>query len=72
MTDIELYGWHIISGESNAGFDVSHIVPANDLREHTLNSVCWCEPELDEIDFLVIHKSADKREYYETKNRQSN
>ena len=45
---------------------LTHIYPVNDLREHTTSGAeCWCDPEIDEEDNLVIHNSADERESYE-------
>jgi hypothetical protein len=50
-------------------FNVLHIVPENDLREHDCTPDCWCRPtfdqgELDEND-LYIHNSMDGREAFE-------
>ena len=43
-----------------------HVVPVNDLREHVTDGTeCWCHPEYDDIDCLVIHNSMDDRESYE-------
>lgn len=47
-----------------------HIIPSNDLREHTTDNgiACWCQPEQNE-DGLIVHNSMDKREQFETKIR---
>ncbi len=43
-----------------------HIVPLNDLREHTASSKCWCHPrEDDEVADMFIHNAMDQRELYE-------
>jgi hypothetical protein len=41
-----------------------HTIPADDLREHTESSACWCNPREDEPG-LWIHNSMDRREEYE-------
>ena len=40
-----------------------HVVPTNDTKEHTLNSVCECAPKL--VEQLLIHNSYDGREAVE-------
>jgi hypothetical protein len=40
-----------------------HVIPTNDLREHSMGVDCWCNPEVD--DLVVIHNSMDERESYE-------
>jgi hypothetical protein len=50
--------------------DIWHVYPINDLREHITDGVeCWCRPEYDEDENLVIHNSADGREQFETGER---
>ena len=45
----------------------THIHPVNDTSAHiTDGSKCWCDPTVDEEDFLIIHHSHDQRETYET------
>jgi len=46
-----------------------HVVPVNDLREHSTDSdvPCWCRPEED--DGVTVHNSMDGRERYETGER---
>lgn len=47
----------------------THVVPLNDLREHTEDATCWCDPRVDEELNLVTHNSADNREAFETGER---
>ena len=51
-----------------------HVVPENDLRDHSCSRDCWCAPTLEGTDpetgqpylsILVIHNSADGRELVE-------
>lgn len=42
----------------------SQVVPIDDIREHDLSENCWCQPEMHELGILV-HNSADRREFYE-------
>jgi len=43
-----------------------HVVPLNDLREHTANADCWCEPSEEyEWPGVWVHHSMDRREEYE-------
>lgn len=59
MTNDELFDG------SNAHL-MTHVVPINDLREHIRDgNQCWCDPEYDDIDCIVIHSSMDERETYE-------
>lgn len=47
-----------------------HVYPTNDLREHDTSSLdCWCNPEFDNRNNLVIHHSMDGREAFETGER---
>ena len=49
---------------------VWHVIPINDLRDHeTCGMDCWCNPDYDEEDNLLIHNSLDGREAYETGQR---
>lgn len=57
--------WKLIGFASEAGNFVQHIVPTDDLYEHELMPSCWCKPEIDPVDFLAIHNSADNREAFE-------
>lgn len=41
-----------------------HVIPLNDLKEHEEEGEdCWCHPEVR--DDLIIHNSADGREWKE-------
>ena len=45
-----------------------HILPVNDLEQHTEDSTCKCNPELqiiDNGDMMIVHNSFDKRELKE-------
>lgn len=46
-----------------------HVVPTNDLRPHVEKGLrCWCQPDIQQHDngnVLVVHNSADGREFYE-------
>lgn len=45
-----------------------HIFPLNDYIEHNTDGLnCVCEPKIDWNDMLVIHNSADGREFREEK-----
>lgn len=45
---------------------VVHVSPADDLREHSRSTDCWCHPSPDdECENMCIHHSADRREDYE-------
>jgi hypothetical protein len=47
-----------------------HVAPVADLRKHLTSRDCWCKPVIDEEYFaIVIHKSMDEREAYETGKR---
>lgn len=61
--------WEVITSESEAGGDVTHIIPTEDIRDHTLRGDCWCDPRLDYEYWIAIHNSADGREQFETGER---
>jgi len=44
-----------------------HVVPLNDLKEHTLSADCDCEPTVEVVGarLLYIHNSWDHREFFE-------
>jgi hypothetical protein len=46
-----------------------HVTPIDDLREHLLLQQCWCRPKVldddDGTEPLIVHNSADGREYFE-------
>jgi len=44
-----------------------HVTPIDDLREHTLTMLCWCNPRRDREEQCVVgHNALDQRERYET------
>lgn len=49
--------------------DIYHVVPIDDLREHStdIDKPCWCKPRED--DGVMVHNSMDGREKYETGER---
>lgn len=63
--DIPENGWEHYTGTSKTGLKVTHVTPVNDIRPHTYSADCWCEPEINKLDHIVIHNSADQREAYE-------
>jgi hypothetical protein len=43
-----------------------HVIPLDDLREHTASVGCWCKPTEDcEWPDVWVHHSMDRREDYE-------
>jgi hypothetical protein len=46
-----------------------HVLPVNDTIEHLELRQCWCRPRVEDAEDgsepLVIHNSADGREYFE-------
>lgn len=46
---------------------VIHVLPRNDLREHSASTLCWCKPACDRegAGFVVVHNSMDGRELVE-------
>lgn len=51
-------------------FDNFHVIPLGDLKKHAKSFDCWCNPGIrnEFAPFVVVHKSADKREYSEITN----
>ena len=46
--------------------ELIHVMPQNDLREHTCSVDCWCHPTPDaDNDQVMVHHSLDQRESYE-------
>jgi hypothetical protein len=44
-----------------------HVIPLEDLRDHTTSTDCWCCPtEEGDCSGVWIHHSLDNREKYET------
>jgi hypothetical protein len=52
----------------------AHLVPDNDVFQHTLSRDCGCRPQHDLTadDFVFGHRALDGRECYERGDRQSN
>jgi len=50
---------------------MTHILPVNDLKEHTENTTCECEPKIiiGNGEMIVIHNSFDHREIIEDVNQ---
>lgn len=48
--------------------DRFHVIPVNDLREHSTDKPCWCRPKEDEHG-VIVHNSMDGREKFETGER---
>ena len=44
-----------------------NVIPINDLKEHTENSTCECEPKviIENGEMIVVHNSFDRRELIE-------
>ncbi len=61
--------WEVITSESEVGGKVTHIIPTEDIRDHTLRGDCWCDPRLDYENRIATHNSADGREQFETGQR---
>ena len=36
--------------------DTQHVYPVNDLREHVMNSQCWCNPTVDDGREAIVHR----------------
>jgi hypothetical protein len=51
--------------KSDCYADRLHILPLGDLRTHDRSPNCWCEPSIEEEGKLIIHNSADGREFFE-------
>lgn len=49
-----------------------HVIPLNDLKEHTEDSTCECQPELImvENEMLFVHNAWDNRELIEELNEE--
>lgn len=44
----------------------SHVFPIEDMFDHYLDGrECWCNPDYDEENHVVIHNSMDMREFFE-------
>jgi hypothetical protein len=51
--------WEVIKNE----IDETHVIPQRDLKPHTENAGCWCQPFDDEG--IWVHNSLDQREAIE-------
>ena len=51
-----------------------HVVPLNDILEHSNDSDCWCDPEVNIVgaDLVIVHNSFDGREERETEGQWTN
>ena len=58
--------WMSITGVTDSGGLVTHVLPIDDTHEHELSSDCWCEPYLDHEHWVATHHSADGREAFES------
>lgn len=45
-----------------------HVIPMNDLQPHEDDLDCWCMPEINHDENLIIHNSLDGREKVENAN----
>ena len=47
-----------------------HLIPANDLRLHSMDFECWCSPDIQGLvaPFVIVHISADGRERFDIGN----
>ena len=61
---MNLGGWDLHPTDPATG-DI-HVTPVDDLREHELQPLCWCNPRRDrESQDVVIHNAMDQRERWE-------
>lgn len=46
---------------------ITHILPVNDIEQHTEDSTCKCNPTVtfENGEMIIIHNSFDGREYIE-------
>lgn len=65
------------AGGAVGALQMIHVLPINDLKEHEETTTCWCNPKVEFSDpetgeaheGLVIHNSADGREFVEQAER---
>lgn len=69
MDDLGQAQWLCITGLSESGNTVSHVIPQHDVREHEETAGCWCQPALDYEFMVATHNSADERERFEAGER---
>lgn len=58
---MDLHGWVVVARKDIYS---THIMPINDMRSHSADHSCWCEPTLNDEEAWV-HNSNDGRESYE-------
>ena len=46
-----------------------HVMPVNDLKDHTCSEDCWCKPTKDDEYDIYTHHSLDGRELVENGER---
>lgn len=47
-----------------------HVVPLNDVSPHRPRVTCWCQPQRDEKEpLVVVHFAKDGREQFENRER---
>lgn len=62
--------WRTEKQNLGGGIVLVHVVPIDDLREHSLDG-CWCVPTLEEGEPVLVHHAADNREAFETGERKA-
>lgn len=64
---IKVGGWYVVSTES----DEVHVLPKNDIVEHTQDDECICGPKTTYLDKgkLITHASLDGREIEEQRRK---
>lgn len=62
-----MIGWQLITWfDGDACIIVQHVMPIDDLREHTEDPACFCAPTEDaDTAGLWVHHALDQRERYE-------
>lgn len=64
--------WSRCIGDTHGVTEDEHVVPIDDEIGHDLMRNCWCQPFVEVsacgCHAMVIHRSADGREYHETPN----
>lgn len=60
--------WEIVYGPPEW-----HVYPLGDTFEHVVEGFsCWCSPDIEDDDMLVMHHAHDQREKYERGERKKN
>lgn len=55
------HGWIVITAPGKS----SHVIPMGDLKDHECTGECWCRPEIDDEDDMIVHNAMDRREEIE-------